>query len=200
VTIGVVDVGCGNTRAVLMMLRRIGVPARPLARPDAAGVLVLPGVGAWDAVAARLAAVGWVDALAEHVAAGRPLLGICLGMQLLCASSDEGSLPGLGIFAIPVRRLPVAEPGATVPRVGWRSTWLREREEPERYYYAHSYAADADVDAEEVAGWSRHGSRRIPVVLRRDRITGCQFHPERSHAFGMRFLSTWAESVGIHTL
>lgn len=200
-TITVVDVGCGNTMSVLNMLRRIGIAARPAAHPVPADVLVLPGVGRWDAVAERLRTSHWSDACKAHVEKGRPLLGICLGMQLLARASEEGTSPGLGLVPGLVVKLPIFD-GVRVPRVGWHETTFVDDGDtsvaPLRFYYSHSYVYGPDSGAEDsVVGWSDHGREMIPVAVSAGPVAGCQFHPERSHRHGMAYLSRWAAATGL---
>lgn len=200
--ITVADVGCGNTMSVLNMLRRIGLAARPSTQPVDTDVLVLPGVGSWDAVSARLVASGWWDRCLEHAKAGRPLLGICLGMQLLARSSEEGTAAGLGLVPGTVRKL-AASDGLRVPRVGWHETWFADDEAPSaaplRFYYSHSFVYSPDPGHDDSAvGWSDHGADTIAVAVAEGNVTGCQFHPERSHRNGMAYLSTWAATNGLH--
>lgn len=201
-TVSVIDYGVGNLGSVLNMFRRIDVDAALVSTPEeirSAGRLLLPGVGAFDAGMAGLRAKGLEDPILERAASGVPVLGICLGMQMLTTASEEGSATGLGLIdARCVRFLP--DPSIRIPHMGW--SWvdprgdhpMRPTAEPrQRYYFAHSYHARCDDDA-DVAAVASHGQTFSAVIVR-DNVCGAQFHPEKSHHFGMAFLerfSGWA--------
>ena len=159
--------------------------------------MVLPGVGAFDRGADALTRTGLRETIIDRVAAGVPLLGICLGMQLLARSSEEGSLPGLGLVAADVRRLPLdGAPAVRVPHMGWnevqvcRDTPLIPSDAGVRFYFVHSYAMVCDDD-DDVLGRTIHGGPFASVV-QKGSVVGAQFHPEKSHSFGMSFLEAWS--------
>jgi glutamine amidotransferase len=197
VTIAVVDYGAGNLASVHKALAAAGatvhVPRRPADLKAAAGIVV-PGVGHFRATAALDAA--WRDAIREHLAASRPLLGICLGMQWLFEGSDEApELAGLGVFAGRVARLAGA---VKVPHVGWnaldarRPSWLLAGvPDGAQVYFTHGYAAP--VTAEAVAT-TTYG---IPfaAAVERGWTAGVQFHPEKSGAVGLRILRNFVHAV-----
>jgi imidazole glycerol-phosphate synthase subunit HisH len=196
VEIGIVDYGMGNRRSVEKALAHVG--ARPLLTADrralsgAAG-LVLPGVGAFPRAMESLAALGLVELLRERVAAGAPVLGICLGMQLAFDSSEElGGAAGLGIVPGTVRRL--RSGGLKLPHIGWNEVTFSAAGEPllaalpERcaFYHVHSYAP-RPADPADVLGTAEYGERFVTAV-RRGSFRGVQFHPEKSSAAGLRML------------
>jgi imidazole glycerol phosphate synthase glutamine amidotransferase subunit len=171
------DYGAGNTRSVEVAFQRLGADVTVTGDPDEigeAGLAVLPGVGSARSAMVGLRARGLDAALRERVAAGRPTLGICLGLQLALEESEEdGGVEGLGI--LPGRAYLLRE--GRVPRIGWASV------EPggDAFYFAHSYAADtpaATASSEGIVAEARQGS-----------FVGVQFHPEKSGAAGARYLA-----------
>jgi glutamine amidotransferase len=191
----IVDVGLGNVASVRNMVRRLGSDAELRAVPDgldASDRYILPGVGAFDEGIRRLQESGWFDHLVA-LDADTSVLGICLGMQLLGRSSEEGKLAGLGRLPIDfVRFTDVPQ----LPHMGWNLVTPRGDEhlfDPElpeyRYYFTHSYRAVAE-DSSVVIGETVYGGP-FPSMCRLDATYGVQFHPEKSHKFGMSLLSRW---------
>ena len=191
--IGVVDFGSGNTRSVLRALDAIGADARLVATGegvDAADRLVLPGVGAAPSAVAELKARGLWEPVRRWGIDGRPLLGLCLGAQLLLEGSDEGGAPGLGLIGGRCRAFPDAADGGPrqVPHTGWN-----EVSTPNGgfdAYFVHGYWLDADPAA--VAGWTEVDGFRFPSLLRSGSLTGTQFHPEKSGPTGRAILAAFA--------
>ena len=204
-SIAIIDYGLGNLGSVANMLKKIGVRARVTADPEEireSKALVLPGVGHFDTGMRNLVASGLKEVLDERVQEAKvPVLGICLGMQLMARRSDEGSEPGLAWLAADVRRFdfPVGQRLA-VPHMGWNElepvdpSLYRGLEGPPRFYFVHSYHLVCDDDA-DVAGWATYGYR-FAASVHRGSIFGTQFHPEKSHRFGKAVLKNFAESVG----
>lgn len=198
-TVGIVDYGMGNVGSVKNMFRRIGVDSTLVAQPEQfADIdrLLLPGVGAFDQAMQRLRAGGLADAIVDFAATGKPVLGICLGMQLLMDSSAEGVDSGLSIIPGTCHRF-VAAPGVRVPHMGWnvvrpvREDALFEGLETDpRFYFVHSYHVVPESE-DHVLAVTPHGGEFVSMV-RRDRVVGAQFHPEKSHAFGMQLLTNFA--------
>lgn len=197
--IAVLDYGTGNRRSVEKALERVG--ARPWitgAEDEIAGAdgLVLPGVGAYAAGAEALLARGLDAVLRERVAAGVPLLGLCLGMQLLFErSSERGGSTGLGLLAGEVRELDAR--GERLPHIGWNAVrWEKPSPlcaglpEETFLYHVHSFAA---VPAEEadVLGTAEYGGRFVAAVARPP-VYGIQSHPEKSSAHGLALLANFA--------
>ena len=190
------DYGAGNIHSIVKALATSGasihVEPDPVRAIDS-DVLVLPGVGAFGRAAAALA-----PALAHvrgAIAQGLPTIGICLGMQLLFESSDEGDGEGLGVFAGRVTRLRAAR----APQIGWNS--LDDARDPaiehaslRSVYYANGFACRPD-DVTAVTAWSTHERDRFPAVVRRGAVTGVQFHPEKSSAEGVAFLRAIVNEV-----
>jgi glutamine amidotransferase len=194
----VLDYGMGNLRSVEKALEHVGARATIGADPDearAADGLILPGVGAFPRAMERIRATGLDELIAERAAAGTPILGICLGLQLLFERSDElGGADGLGLLPGAVTAL--AAPGLKVPNIGWAPVrWERESrltagiatETP--FYLVHSYVARAA--AEDALGTAEYGERFV-CAAERDNVFGVQFHPEKSSAAGLRLLANFA--------
>lgn len=196
--IAIVDYGVGNLRSVERACLQVGAEARVVANPQelsAVQGIILPGVGAFGDGMARLRAAGWVPALAEWVAAGRPLLGICLGMQLLFAESEEmGQHTGLGFLPGRVRRF---GGGVKVPHVGWNQVWplrahplLAGVPSGAYAYFVHSYYVEP-ADPADILATTDYGEPFASVVAR-GCILGLQFHPEKSQEVGLRMLANFA--------
>lgn len=198
-TVSLVDYGLGNLGSVANMLKRVGAQSRRISTPeellDSESVL-LPGVGAYDTGMKLLEAQGLVEPLRRFAASGRPLLGICLGMQLLVDSSAEGTLPGLGLIAGRCERV-VDAPQLRVPHMGWNHVepvrddpLLEGLDQDNRFYFVHSYHVIPD-SPEDVLAQTTYGGA-FTSMIRRGNVVGAQFHPEKSHTFGMTILRNFA--------
>ena len=200
--ITIVNYGIGNLGSMLNMFKRIGVKVCIESDPEAisqAKKLVLSGVGSFDAAMQRINdSVGLRDvldykALTEQV----PVLGVCLGMQLLTRGSEEGVIPGLGWIQGATLRFP-REAGLKVPHMGWNiahcvtpSKLTTGLGVDPRYYFVHSYFVSVDDPANSVMR-TRYGLD-FDSAIGRSNIYGVQFHPEKSHRFGMQLLKNFAE-------
>ena len=197
-TVTVVDYGTGNRGSVASMVRRAGARTVLATTPEdvlTADRVVLPGVGAFDSAAGALWRSGLAEPVIEVARTGKvPVLGLCVGMQLLADGSEEGDLPGLGLVPGHVRRLDSQcdEPPDRIPHMGWAHVVPRVRDqllaailEP-RFYFAHSFRCICDSDADVVAT-ARYGCQ-FPAVVRRGRLWGAQFHPEKSGRNGLQLL------------
>ena len=198
--ITVVDYGVGNLGSIRNMLKRIGADAvvtNDLQTIARASKLLLPGVGAFDNAMRRINSSDLRMILDRKVLQERvPVLGVCLGMQLLTRSSEEGSLPGLGwIEASTLRFTP--RPDLKVPHMGWNLT-TRPRAsaltnglpEDARFYFVHSYYVRVEHEEDSVLK-ATYGNT-FDAAIQRANIFGAQFHPEKSHKFGMQFLANFA--------
>ncbi len=190
------DTGAGNLHSLGKALARAGVEAKiepDPARATRAELLVIPGVGSFAAAAERLAPGR--DAMRAAIANGLPCIGICLGLQLLFERSEEGPGEGLGVFRGDVTRLAARR----VPQIGWNTLEpsddsLFGRAPLATAYFAHGYAC-RPADSGIVTGWCTHEDDRFPAVVRRDRVIGVQFHPEKSSEAGVRFLAACVAEV-----
>lgn len=193
--IGVVDFGSGNTRSVLRALTAVGAPATLMIRPGQlrdADRLVLPGVGAAGSAVRALKAAGLWDEVARVASDGTPLLGICLGAQLMLEGSEEDDAPGLGLLAGRCRRFPAEADGGPhiVPHVGWNAVDLAQGRRADAYF-VHGYWLDA-AEADVVVGTTEVDGFRFPSLLRSGHLTATQFHPEKSGGFGRALLAAFA--------
>ncbi len=198
--ITIVDYGMGNLGAVQNMFRYIGLQAQISADPEVvarASRILLPGVGAFDAAMQRIQSSGLRPVLEHKARVERvPTLGICLGMQLLTRGSEEGREPGLGWISADTRRFP-AMTGLKVPHMGWNLAH-RSREHPltanlppePRFYFVHSYCVQVDEPSHSLLR-ARHGID-FDAAIGHENIVGAQFHPEKSHRFGMKLLANFA--------
>ena len=199
--LGVIDYGMGNRRSVEKALEHVGAEVTVTSDHDelrAADGLVLPGVGAFPQAMHNLEALGLPELIRELVGEGTPLLGICLGMQLLFESSEEiAPTEGLGLIAGEVTRLRAG--GLRIPHIGWNevrfersSPLTAELPEPgSAFYHVHSYAARPS-DPAAVIGSTEYGERFATVVGRAS-VFGVQFHPEKSSRNGLRMLDGFVE-------
>lgn len=202
--ITIVDYGTSNLGSMSNMLRKIGHPSRIASSPDAledASKIIIPGVGSFDAGMRKLQESGMIPALNRKVMEQRvPTLGVCLGMQLMARRSEEGELPGLGwLPAEAVRFDQIAQPDLRVPHMGWNevsaakdSPLIADMSEETRFYFAHSYFVQLD-DPGDLLLEARYGSSGFAAAVARDNILAGQFHPEKSHRFGMWLLKNFAE-------
>ncbi|KQY01746.1 imidazole glycerol phosphate synthase subunit HisH [Massilia sp. Root133] len=201
--ISVIDYGVCNLGSMLNMLRKVGAEAELVSTAAAlerAGKLVLPGVGAFDNGIGALRERGLADALRKRVLQDKvPLLGVCLGMQMLGRRSEEGGMEGLGLIDAEVRRFQFAPDSRNkVPHMGWNllaqrrdGPLLRELGARSRFYFCHSYHLVC-ADPGDVLATADYGGEFV-AVLQHDNVYGVQFHPEKSHRFGMALLHNFAE-------
>lgn len=195
--ISIVNYGVGNIGSVVNMLRHIGSPpviASTVDEIQDATALLLPGVGAFGAAMERLDSQGFSDVIRRRALEDRiPLLGICLGMQLLSNGSEEGGAAGLGLIDADFVKFgfPPGSP-LKVPHMGWNTVSVRRdnplidvQSEEQRFYFVHSYYAKCRE--EDVIATSIYGDEFV-CAYGRENIVGVQFHPEKSHKFGMRLL------------
>lgn len=201
--IAVIDYGVNNVGSVMNALRRVGAApreARSAADLAEAEAMVLPGIGAFDTGVKNLRDLGLFDAIKERVDAGVPLLGICLGMQLLTKGSEEGSLEGLGLVDAYTKKFAfdAEHRDLKIPHMGWHDTHCKDGAlfegllgDDTRFYYVHSYHV-VPSDPADVAATCDYGLE-FASALRRGRIYATQFHPEKSHRFGLRVFANYVK-------
>jgi glutamine amidotransferase len=202
--IGLIDYGMGNLHSVQRAFERLGaeiIPVHGAAAMEGCDALVLPGVGSFDPAMERLHQGQLVDAIQASCAAGRPLLGICLGLQLLFEGSEEGSSAGLGLLAGRVKALPRV-PHHPIPHMGWApllpgvaSPLLPADERDAWVYFVHSYASTPERP-ESVTAWVDWAGTPVTAAIWQDTIAACQFHPEKSGPVGVAMLRRWLDWVG----
>lgn len=201
----IVNSGVGNVRSVANMLKRVGAAAEIADDPEAidrAQAIILPGVGSFDAAMNRFRSTGIGTVLDRKAAAGTtPILGICLGMQLMGDKSEEGSEPGFGWIGGELKRFqPSLDPQnpVRVPHMGWNivsasmdDPLYRDIGPEPRFYFDHSYYF-VPKDPASLSGRCIHGVE-FASGIRRGLLFGVQFHPEKSHRFGFQILRNFAE-------
>jgi imidazole glycerol-phosphate synthase subunit HisH len=196
--IAIIDYGLGNVFAFRNVYERLNIAVAIAQSPaDVAGAdkLILPGVGAFDHAMDKLDASGLREAVEEFaLVRKRPILGVCVGMQMLTESSEEGARPGLGWLPGVVRKF---EPGLDLPHMGWNDVNALRRNDlfrgmdDARFYFLHSYYVQCRDSADALAETLYGGE--FCCAVNRDNIFGVQFHPEKSHHWGMRLLQNFAE-------
>jgi glutamine amidotransferase len=200
--IGVIDTESGNLLSVVKAIEYLGGEVALLSDPDEVAScerVVLPGVGAFGVVMSRLRERGMDAAMDAARLAGTPILGVCLGMQLMARRSYEhGCFDGLGWFEADVVRLSPPDPDMRVPHVGWHDTYhiddspmFRGAPQGADFYYVHSFHVVPDDD-EVVDAWFDYGSR-IVSAIRTENVAATQFHPEKSQTYGLQVLENFLD-------
>jgi len=200
--VSIVNYGIGNTGSICNMFRKLRIEAEFVSSPKSlsnAKRLILPGIGAFDACMQALDSSGLRDSVLEFASTQRPMLGICVGMQMLTLGSEEGNMPGLGLIRAHTRRFPDAA-GLRIPHMGWNTIkWsltdhqlAKELTIDCRFYFVHSFRVICESAANSLAACT-YGGEFSAAIVRRN-IAGVQFHPEKSHRFGLRLLNNFASS------
>lgn len=201
--ITIIDYGMGNLGSVLNMFKKIGAEARissNLAELEKAGKILLPGVGAFDTAMTRIGSTPGMKEILDHKALVEkiPIMGICLGMQLLTTESEEGELKGFGW--IPAKTLKfkgAIDPSLKIPHMGWNVVNIKQQhpmvagfEGETRFYFVHSYYVRTEDPAHSLM--ETHYGIGFDSAIIKDNIIGAQFHPEKSHKFGMTLFKNFA--------
>lgn len=201
--IAIIDYQAGNIGSIRNMLQKLGVEADITGDPEKirkASKIILPGVGSFDYGVTKLEESGITEVLHEKKKANTPILGICLGAQLMCNSSEEGKLPGLSWIDADVIRFPnqVGDQKYAVPHIGWdhvrpakTSRLFEDLPEPSRFYFVHSYFISCHNPGDSLAQNSYGAS--FSSAFESGNIAGVQFHPEKSHRFGKLLLKNFVE-------
>jgi imidazole glycerol-phosphate synthase subunit HisH len=201
--ITIVDYGMGNLGSIFNMFKKIGFASKissDIEEIKAASKIVLPGVGAFDNAMKKINDSGFKEILTQKALVEKvPFLGICLGMQLLTDSSEEGSLPGLGFVpAKTIRFNSIGENNLKIPHMGWNpvtesnsSSLTENMLEETRFYFVHSYYVKVKDEKNSILK-TTYGID-FDSAIQKDNIFGVQFHPEKSHKFGMNLLKNFAK-------
>ncbi|KGG12218.1 MULTISPECIES: imidazole glycerol phosphate synthase subunit HisH [Prochlorococcus] len=202
INIGLIDYGMGNLYSVQQSLRRLKQTTKLIKSPKDltnCKALILPGVGSFDPAMENLRKTNLIPEIKTWVQSKKPLLGICLGLQLMFESSDEGNLSGLGLLKGHVSSLPKNQP-ERIPHMGWsplkqkkQCPLLEEQSNSKWMYFVHSYSAIPL--AEDLAATVSFGGEDITAIVWRDNIGACQFHPEKSGIAGKSLLDSWLKWV-----
>ena len=200
--ITIIDYGLGNLGSLANIFKKLGVEAAvssDISVIENPSGIVLPGVGSFDAGMENIKKLGLVQTLERKVLEEKtPILGICLGMQLFAQKSEEGILEGLGWIKGEVKKFDFQDDSLKVPHMGWNTieikkqdSFLRELPESSRFYFVHSYHFVCKNN-DNVLATTNYGYD-FPSIIRQGNIFGVQFHPEKSHKFGMQLLKNFAE-------
>ena len=197
--IAILDYGLGNLGSIANMLKVIG--EKPRITNDKAVVnnadgVILPGVGAFDSGMSKLVETGLIDAIKESIQKGKPVLGICLGMQMLGKRSEEGNLPGLNLIPFECKRFCFDNTELKIPHMGWdivdikkAHPLVKDLKGTQRYYFVHSFHAVCEDEA-NILMTCDYGYKFAAAVIK-ENVMGVQFHPEKSHDFGLALLKNF---------
>jgi len=200
--ISIIDYGVGNVASVLNMVKHVGGEANIISSPqdlESATKLIFPGIGSFDYAVQCLQNNNWINALNSTVLERKiPILGICLGMQLMCKYSEEGILTGLGWIDAQVKRFTAGQEKLKIPHMGWNHVEVVSdnplviNEEPnQRFYFVHSYYVECNTENDVILK-SRYGINFVAGFQHKN-IFGVQFHPEKSHRYGKQLIKQFLE-------
>ena len=197
--IGLIDYGMGNIHSVTKSLESLGeeiILIKNFNQSKACKAIILPGVGSFDPAMINLINTDLISNLKNWINSGKSFLGICLGLQLLFESSDEGKIQGLGILKGKIKKIPNIV-NQRIPHMGWcqllptKKNTLLELEELNNWvYFVHSYHAIPD-DLNIIAAQVNYGSEKLTAIIEKDNLLACQFHPEKSGKTGEKILKRW---------
>jgi glutamine amidotransferase len=198
----IINYNLGNPKSIKNMLSYLGIDAvisDDLNALKAADRLILPGVGHFAHGMNQLQNLGISDIIKEHAfKAQRPILGICLGMQLMTNFSEEGEVNGLGLIDSQTNKLQLQNKSLKIPHMGWNVvSWQKESQvldglsENSRYYFVHSYIVECNNE-HDILGTTKYGQDFVSA-FQHDNIIGMQFHPEKSHRFGMELIKNFVK-------
>tara|TARA_B110001469_G_C9433708_1_gene220190 strand:- start:18 stop:623 length:606 start_codon:yes stop_codon:yes gene_type:complete len=199
--ITIIDYGLGNVLALKNVYNKFNIPVTIAKNPDdliGASKLILPGVGSFDYAMKKLHLSGMLQSIEGLVLNHKiPVLGICVGMQMLAKSSDEGVIPGLGWVDAKVRRFNTSN-NFVLPHMGWNDVYptyysglFKGMDAEAKFYFLHSYYFEALRDS-DITGRSDYGAE-FTCAIQSENIFGVQFHPEKSHSFGIKLLKNYSE-------
>lgn len=202
ICISVLDYGIGNPRSVINMLQKLSIPCRMInskSEIDNSEAIIIPGVGHFGKAVDVLKKLDYFQLLREFSDKERPLIGICLGMQLLCNGSEEGDSEGLSLVNAEVKKFQFEQGTLKVPNMGWREVDILEENlainypDDPRFYFTHSYYVDC-MDKKNETILTEYG---VPYSagIRNGNVYGFQFHPEKSHQFGMQLFNNLYRTI-----
>lgn len=199
----IIDYGMGNLKSVYNALKNLDIPCKVSSNKEEiskASSLILPGVGAFKDAMDNISKSGLVNIIKDKVSEGTPLLGICLGMQMLYEKGYEvEEREGLGFLKGEIRLMEPKEK-IKIPHIGWnrleytRDSFFREIDKEEFVYYVHSYCA-TNIDEKQLVAYSEYGEFKIPGLVQNKNVIGAQFHPEKSGEIGLSILKKFGEMV-----
>ncbi len=197
--IGLIDYGMGNLFSVQQAFKRVNQPLELISNINAikfCDALILPGVGSFDPAMTNLKKTDLIPSIIDWVNNGKPLLGICLGLQLLFESSDEGNLKGLGVIKGKIRKLP-DEKGERIPHIGWAPIYktnncpiLENFPDSNWMYFVHSYSA-CPLEQKNTVATTKYGKTYFSSIVWHKNTGACQFHPEKSGIVGQKLIFNW---------
>ena len=197
----IINYGTGNIYSITSALNKLNYKVKVTGRPDEivkSDIVILPGVGSFDPAMDQLHQTQLIPYLKSWVNENKPLLGICLGLQLLFESSDEGDKKGLGLLKGHVYKLP-SNQGERIPHMGWsllnqqhECPLIEAKEKNNWMYFVHSYSA-VPSDQSDLAASTKFGQRDVTAIVWKRRLGACQFHPEKSSKAGERLLKKWVK-------
>lgn len=201
-TITVIDYDMGNLHSVCKGLEKAGATTKITDSPQAmaqSDAIVLPGVGSFDPAIEHLQERDLIYPLQQAIKSGKPFLGICLGLQILLESSEEGKQQGLGIIKGRVKRFQ-SEANLTIPHMGWNTLKVTQNQHPlwknlppnPYLYFVHSYYVEPD-DKNVIASQVTHGTQTVTASIAQDNLMAVQFHPEKSSDYGLQILTNFVE-------
>ena len=201
--IGLIDYGMGNIHSVTKSLESLGeeiILIKDFNESKACKAIILPGVGSFDPAMINLINTDLITDLKKWIDSGKSFLGICLGLQLLFESSDEGKVNGLGILKGKIRKIPYIV-NQRIPHMGWcpllptkSNTLLGHQELNNWVYFVHSYHAIPD-DFNIISAQVNYGSKKLTAMIESDNLLACQFHPEKSGKTGEKLLRRWLSNI-----
>lgn len=202
--VSIIDLDTGNINSIINMLKKIGIDSKSYSDPNKAvnsDILIIPGVGSYDYAMSKINKLGWDRIIQDHANKEGHILGICLGMQLLCESSEEGESKGLGLIPGKFKKFDPGESLRKVPHMGWNLVKYRDdfrikintEKEQERFYFVHSYRYSHNTN-EFICAYTEY-EEEFASIIGSNNILGCQFHPEKSHVNGMHFLNSYFNSI-----
>ena len=197
--IGLIDYGMGNLFSVQQAFKRVNQPVHiicDIKELNSCDALILPGVGAFDPAMINLRKTNLIPSIIDWVDNGKPLIGICLGLQLLFETSDEGTSKGLGIIKGNIRRLP-QEKNERIPHIGWSPIYkvnecpiLENFPDSNWMYFVHSYSA-CPLEQKSTVAITKFGKTDVSSIVWHKNSCACQFHPEKSGVAGQKLIFNW---------